>query len=69
MGSFVGMLKKDMVRLGLLSAKKLMLADNLGFQREEDFIKGIEMLAFEMSFGPPNGTDTWQAVDHGVGRV
>ena len=65
---WLGMLEKDMERLDLTDTKKLILADNLGTQRQEHFIQRVEGMGFTMGFGPPAGSDTWQPVDHGVGR-
>ena len=49
-------------------AKKLMLADNLGSQRAKEFCEECEEINVMPAYGPRNGTDVWQPVDHGIGN-
>jgi len=49
-------------------AKKLMLADNLGSQRAKEFCEECEEINVMPAYGPRNGTDVWQPVDHGIGH-
>lgn len=48
--------------------KKLMLVDNLGSQRAKEFYEACEQIDVTLAYGPRNGTDIWQPVDHGIGH-
>jgi hypothetical protein len=58
----------DFRRLGLADQPKLLMSDNLKAQRSEGFNRWLYRLLVTSVFGPRNGTDLWQPVDHGIGR-
>jgi hypothetical protein len=61
--------KQDLARIGLSSSKILLLSDNLDAQKTDTY---TSTLANDLNclcvYGPKNGTDVWQPVDHGVGQ-
>jgi hypothetical protein len=59
----------DLKTLGLEDAKTLLMCDNLGSQRAEEFRAALKELNCRVVYGPKNGTDIWQPVDHGIGRA
>lgn len=60
--------KKDLERLGLSEEEVLMMADNLDAQKGEEYLKAMREMLCTCVFGPKNGTDVWQPVDHGMGQ-
>jgi hypothetical protein len=61
-------LKPDLDRLGLKDSETLLISDNLDAQRSESLRKELDNMHCFPVYGPKNGTDVWQPVDHGIGR-
>jgi hypothetical protein len=60
--------KKDLARLGLLDKHILLIADNLDAQKTEAYRAVLSDIFCLCVYGPKNGTDVWQPVDHGIGQ-
>jgi len=60
--------EKDLSMLGLGGKKVLVLMDNLRAQKTKPFQEVMSSMRVKLVYGPKNGTDIWQPVDHGVGR-
>lgn len=60
--------KKDLIRLGLWLKKILLISDNLDAQKTEAYRAELLDMLCLCVYGPKNGTDVWQPVDHGVGQ-
>ena len=60
--------KKDLEMLGLEGEEVLLLMDNLEAQKTEAFREGLAAMKVKAVYGPKNGTDIWQPVDHGIGQ-
>jgi hypothetical protein len=59
--------EEDLERLGLEGVPTLLISDNLDVQRSLEFRQELHRMLMVDVFGPRNGTDVWQPVDHGVG--
>ena len=68
-GHWVPCFKKELARLGLEDKRILLLADNLGAQKADDYLKDLDGLNCFNVFGPKGGTDIWQPVDRGIGHT
>lgn len=60
--------ESDLGRLGLEGKKVLLILDNLGAQKTGSFKRAMSKIKVKCAYGPKNGTDVWQPVDHGIGR-
>ena len=67
-GHWVGCFEKDLERLNFHLVETLMLSDNLSAQKCEGYLAALRELLCRCVYGPKNGTDVWQPVDHGVGQ-
>jgi hypothetical protein len=66
--NWIDCFEADIKRLGLEDAEKLIVSDNLAAQKSESFVSALRHLDCMSVYGPKNGTDVWQPVDHGVGQ-
>jgi hypothetical protein len=46
----------------------LLLSDNLSVQKKSEYTTALADVLCKCVYGPKNGTDVWQPVDHGVGQ-
>jgi hypothetical protein len=60
--------KKDLQRLGLTDQQILLMMDNLDAQKTQTFRSILSDMKVKCVYGPKNGTDIWQPVDHGMGQ-
>ena len=60
--------EKDLSMVGLGGKGVLVLMDNLSAQKTKPFQEVMSSMGVQLVYGPKNGTDIWQPVDHGVGR-
>ena len=58
----------DLQRLGLEGTQTLLMADNLKAQKVKELRAALNQFSCTAVYGPKNGTDVWQPVDHGLGR-
>jgi hypothetical protein len=56
-------------RLGLSGEPTLLMSDNLDSQKTKDVRAALKKQNCRTVYGPKHGTDIWQPVDHGVGRM
>jgi hypothetical protein len=59
--------EEDLARMGLEGQKTLVILDNLDAQRTPDFVQEMADMQCRCVYGPRNGTDVWQPIDHGIG--
>ena len=59
--------EEDLARMGLEGQKTLVILDNLDAQRTPDFVQKMADMQCRCVYGPRNGTDVWQPIDHGIG--